>query len=225
LYNHNKLKTDPNKLILTKEVCEEMMLIGCKDMKHCEELLHKIRMERDKEFERNSFIEYHIFMKIIIENLALDPTVNPNQMLQKLFFEIAVPIEEQEVNDDVRDLDRPMPTSNEMFDPQDVIKSSNKNPREENYNSRVDGYNRNFGSNEFTSEKKRKDYKSISKSKSPYVSASKNKPIQPTHRMGGVNDGSGGEFYIGQDESQQSNIELHFRAQFTILIERFIESV
>jgi hypothetical protein len=39
LFAHNKLKTDPTKLILTKEVCEEMLLLGLGDKG---ELLNKV---------------------------------------------------------------------------------------------------------------------------------------------------------------------------------------
>lgn len=92
LYAHNKLKTDPNKLILTKEVCDEMLYFGCKDLNNSNELMEQIRQKRDVEFERNNFIEYHIFMRIIIETIVkYEKNINPNQMLMKLFFDSNLP--------------------------------------------------------------------------------------------------------------------------------------
>jgi len=44
-------------------------------------------------------------------------------------------------------------------------------------------------------------------------------------KLGGVNGGAGGDFYIGLDEAYQGDIELYFRGHFTGLIERFIEAV
>lgn len=83
MFAHNKLKTDPTKLILTREVCEEMLLLGLGDRA---ELLNKVRSERDKEFDRNNYIEYHIFMKIIVETIPESDSTSPSEVLHRLFF-------------------------------------------------------------------------------------------------------------------------------------------
>lgn len=233
LFAHNKLKTDPTKLILTREVCEEMLLLGLGDKG---ELLNKVRSERDKEFDRNNYIEYHIFMKIIVETIPESDQTSPSEVLHRLFF---MPQEsKQNFGNDSQDSKDNIPVD-EVLDLMDKSKPQGA-LRDGTFTSPerpLDVVDRNGSTVKPKNDWSKSKEKSLDKSRDntePRIAGrerSKSKGstqglASPSKRkVGGINGGRGGDFYIGLDECNQSDIQLYFRAHFTCLIERFIDSI
>ena len=230
LYTHSKLKTDPNKLILTREVCDEMLQTGFKDNQN---LINAVRKFSDPEIEQNNYIEYHVFMKMIIEVLRGNTTADPAEILNNLVFatETAKPQREKEeefIKPNFEDFDSVQNPELSNYKKKKTPSVSPLKPKDKHHKPSVEF---NVQSNEKSptrhptqnsakqtnpnSAKKR----SHAKDKFPKVQVSASK------KAGANNNGEGGEFYIGTDEKAQSEIELFFRGQFTLLLSRFIESV
>lgn len=197
-----------------------------------------MRADRDKEFERNNYIEYHIFMKIIIEAIPESDGTSPSDVLHRLFF---MPQENKagfgrgsqdddegiQVDEvlDLMDKNRPqgnlrngtfsspqkrpdvdsMGPSSIGKPKQDWSKSKEKSVDKDRDRSRENTEPRMLGTNP----------RERSKSKGSIASPSRRK-------VGGINGGRGGDFYIGLDECNQTDIQLYFRAHFTCLIERYL---
>lgn len=194
------MKTDPSKLILTREVCEEMLVLGLAD---APQLLNKVKEERDKEFAKYNYIEYHTFLKIIVE--TVEQSFNPTDTLNKLFGKDSS--------------DRNQPIDQVVSDFQDSVPRVENPKKELHYQSPVKN---SIGGSDDGGSAHKKVKRGNSRERDLHTSRS---PMKTQRPLGGVNSGRGGDFYIGLDEVEQSDTQLYIRAQFTSLIGRFIDSI
>lgn len=201
LYKHDKLKTDPNKLILTKEVCDEMLTTGFKDNN---DLIEAVRKLSGPEIEQNSYIEYHVFMKMIIEALKGNTTADPHDILNNLVFATTTDkhqpaVETDEIKPVFEDFDSIQNPETSNFKKDLAFPSPVKPSVSFNYNDKspVKPHGQNS-------------------TRKPQSSTDKgNRLLASVSKKAGPNNGQAGEFYIGTVENLQSEIELYFRGQFT----------
>jgi len=203
-----------------------MLWLGLRDH---EDLFKKLNAEKDAEFDRNNFIEYHVFMRKVIECIPENSDLDPNDVLQKVFFDQNA--DNVDVNDyrknadyvpDFDNYDRP-----EKQRAKQPSKSSLKDSQNSGLRDSQDRLPKRASQDKF-GEPIKASSKIPKKTGEPYnmmASPKLGKGLPSRTKLGGVNGGAGGDFYIGLDEGYQGDIELFFRSQFTGLIERFIDAV
>ena len=189
-----------------------MLWLGLRDD---QEQFTKLNDEKDAEFDKNNFIEYHVFMKKVIECIPDNANIDPSEVLHKIFFD------NHTDNVDLDDFMKPDPKDLHNFDryerPEKAKgKQISKKSLNDPYSSNVRDSGDVLQNPVKASSKTPKNFGEPST-----MQRSPNKQNAPSNKkVGGVNGGAGGDFYIGLDEACQGDIELYFRSHFTGLIER-----